>query len=198
MRRVNIGIALAIPVVLMSLVYVLRQGSDVSQKKLLNQLYRGVNGFKVTKCEREEVAQKGGAPTYGEIPFDSFKVILDELDITKKDVFYDLGSGVGKSVLQVLLTTPVKKSVGIEISPTRFSCAAAIKRVLIKNKKIPKGKIVEFREQDILETDMDDATIVYMCSTCYSSVLMQGIVDMLQKLPRQNLRIITLAKLPKK
>ena len=185
MRRVTVGIGLAILTVFMSLVYVLRQGSGASQKKLLNQLYRGVNGFKVTKCEREEVAQQGGAPTYGEIPFESFKVILDELDITKEDVFYDLGSGVGKSVLQVLLTTPVKKSVGIEISPTRFSCAEAIKRLLMKSKKMPKGKILEFREQDILEADMDDATIVYMCSTCYSPALMQGIVDMLQKLSAQ-------------
>jgi Histone methylation protein DOT1. len=42
--------------------------------------------------------------------FESAETLIKELNITDKDVFYDLGCGVGKLVMQVGLTTPVKKA----------------------------------------------------------------------------------------
>jgi len=51
---------------------------------------------------------------YFELNEDQAKELIKIADFTKKDVFYDLGSGTGKVVLEVVKHSPVQKSIGIE------------------------------------------------------------------------------------
>jgi precorrin-6B methylase 2 len=47
-------------------------------------------------------------------------VLIDLAKIGKNDVFYDLGSGHGRLVIDVVKTTKAKKAVGIEVDYKRF------------------------------------------------------------------------------
>src|SRR5579864_8957251 len=81
----------------------------------ITELYRNVSGFiSYQPGEKENAQLEKVFLTYGEILFPSFNEIIKRMDINENDVFYDLGSGAGKSALQFFLKTPVKKIIGIE------------------------------------------------------------------------------------
>jgi H3 lysine-79-specific histone-lysine N-methyltransferase len=79
--------------------------------------------------------------TYGETSFDRMQKILDELkpkvrdcrgdwqekSIQERDVFVDLGSGVGNLVLHVAGGSRVRKAYGIEIAQLPVQYAEAFK-----------------------------------------------------------------------
>ena len=46
--------------------------------------------------------------------------------------------------------------------------AQEAKHRLKKNGLLKKNRILEFKKEDIAKTSLKDATIVYLCSTCYS------------------------------
>jgi Histone methylation protein DOT1 len=91
-------------------------------------MYQNVSGFNIVGSECTMIENNGGAPTYGEITYDAAHKLLTELNLNKEDVFYDFRSGVGKMVVQAYLTTPIKKSVDIELSPTRVKHEKASKK----------------------------------------------------------------------
>ena len=179
-------------------------------KRKIERLYQGITGFGINAQEEKSITQQGGAPTYGEITYESLKTLIDDLKLTDKDVFYDLGSGVGKVALQVFLGSPVKKSAGIELSPTRCNYAQQVKAKLQKPNLLDKAKKklkdigvmskaperkLEFCNQNIVDADLSDATVIFMCSTCFSDDLMKKLDEKLSKL-NKGLRILTLKKLP--
>lgn len=187
-------------------------------KKIIDDLYQNVSGYRISEEEKHAVRNEGGDPTYGEILYESAQKLLDDVALTREDVFYDLGSGAGKFVMQVYLTTQAKKAVGIELCKTRCEmaqeraekirtiaelssrCAYEIGDVLanVETKniiKISDSKTIEFNNENILKADLSDATIVFMCSTCFSDELMQKIVDKLAGL-QEGLRVLTLKDLP--
>ena len=158
---------------------------DFSQPKIidfdkfkLNELYAGINGHNISKKDMEHVDESDGCSVYGEILYEGVEAMIRHADIDKYDVFYDLGSGVGKAVVQIALTTPVKKSVGIELSIERFEYAKKVENKTIK--KYFKSNI-EFINSDIADHDLKDATIVYMNSTCFGPILMEKILNSIKK-----------------
>ena len=111
--------------------------------------------------------------------------MIDKLDINKNDIFYDLGSGTGKVPLQFYTNSKVKKAVGIEIQPHRHEIAVNItKNILIPNKKL------EYINENLINSNISDATIVFLCSTCYSTELLD-IIYVLKQI------IISLKNYPK-
>jgi len=163
-------------------------------KELIGQLYKDVDGYNLKEEERDYVLHKGGEPTYGEITYESAQKLLRDLKLTYKDIFYDLGSGVGKMVVQAYVTTPVKKAVGVELANTRAGKALQVKDALSKMGKLDKNRQLEFYPKSMTEVSLDDATVIYLCSTCFSQDLMKQITDKCLKL-KPGLRIITLKKL---
>jgi len=172
-----------------------RAKEDFSTKELLDRLYQGVSGFAIPESETSAIKQAGGRSTYGEIVYDSLATVLQDLRVAKHDVFYDLGSGVGKVVVQAYLDFPFKKSVGIELSDDRHSKAANIRDQLNKRKLIKTDRSLEFIRGDIAKADISDATVIYMCSTCYPAELMQTLLERLADLEK-GLRVITLKSFP--
>lgn len=55
-----------------------------------------------------------GSQVYGETSYDLVCQMIDQIEITKDDVFVDLGSGVGQVVLQMAAATPCKICFGVE------------------------------------------------------------------------------------
>ncbi len=158
------------------------------QYPLLDAIFSGANGFLIPQEEKNSISHRGGAPTYGEIKYPSLDAILHDLNVDENDVFYDLGSGVGKTVMQAHLNYPFQKTVGVELAPTRHKQAEAVADKL-------RNRMLEFRQEDMLTTDLSDATVIYMCSTCFSDDLMGKLLDRFTKL-KPGLVVITLKELP--
>ena len=80
----------------------------------------------------------------------------------KNTVFYDLGSGIGKTVLHYGLQYGIKKSVGIEYSKERHQAAIDLLDEYAKDKTN-----IEFYCDKIENKDFSDATVVYADNTGY-------------------------------
>lgn len=129
---------------------------------------------------------KYGSSAYGEITTAAAERMLLELGITEDDVFYDLGSGLGKLVVQVYLTTDAHKCVGIEISKTRCTYGQNAKQQMQQRGWLKSGRKLDFLNKDMLECDLSDATVVYTCSAAFTPTLIEGLNDKLVTL--QHLR----------
>ncbi len=164
--------------------------------EIIDDLYIDVTGFSIGMQEREFIEDQGGNPTYGEITTESVGQLLHDLPITAHDVFFDLGSGVGKVCVQVALTTPAH-AIGIELSPSRYQGAQLIKKELIKRKILTNPDKLQFIEQNILNTNLSQATVILMCSTCFSDGLMETLTNKMAQECKNGLRVITLKDLPR-
>ncbi|MBI2774875.1 class I SAM-dependent methyltransferase [Candidatus Dependentiae bacterium] len=160
---------------------------------IIDDLYKNINGFSISEKERSTIREQGGNPTYGEITHKGAAELLSKLNLKESDVLYDLGSGVGKLVVQVGLTTPAKV-VGIELSKTRHENAVAVQKEIERRNLAKKDKIT-FINKNINDVPLDQATVFFMCSTCFSDELMRSLTEKLGKL-KKGLRVVTLRKLP--
>lgn len=148
----------------------------------------------IDSTEDQMISNAGGNSTYGEITFDALKTIHDDLGLTSNDYWFDLGSGMGKVVLHTAMTTPAR-CCGVELSTTRISHARDALSQLINNHNLDLAKKVQFRNENIATVDLSGATIVYMCSTCYSEKLMRDIINNVCQL-KPGTRLLTLKSAP--
>jgi len=156
----------------------------------ISLLYEGHSGFISYQPGEKENAEKDKVfLTYGEILYPSFNKVLDQMEVTEDDVFYDFGSGVGKVGLQFLLKTPAKKITGIEANKKRNDVAvkvyAQVKREL---PELFKERKFECLQKNFLEVDVSDATIIYTCSTLFDENLLADIGKVVDKCP--NIRFL--------
>jgi len=170
----------------------------ISTKQKMEELYKDKSGFGINNEECDHIIKEGGAPTYGEILYESVEKIINKVKPTKKDVFVDLGSGIGKVAVQFRLSTNIKEAFGVELSQTRVKHALSVKSELIKQHLVAnkKGKKLNFYEQNILNANLKNVTIAFMCATCFSEDLMRKITQKLATECKIGLKLITLKKLP--
>jgi hypothetical protein len=88
---------------------------------LFEMAFRGKDGHCTTDEEDEEIDEVAGeyASTYGEITSLGVRQMCDRVGISESDVFLDMGSGVGKAVLQIALERGTRRSIGVELSRSR-------------------------------------------------------------------------------
>jgi ribosomal protein L11 methylase PrmA len=79
--------------------------------------------------------------------------MLRLVDVRKGDVLYDLGSGDGRIPITAARKYGVR-AVGIDIDPER------IKEAVENAKKANVTKLVEFRMEDLFQTNFREATVV--------------------------------------
>ncbi|CAD7926709.1 unnamed protein product [Amoebophrya sp. A120] len=134
----------------------------------------------------KQTSTSGSSPTYGEITAEGLHTLFANVGkLDGSDVFYDLGSGVGRAVMRTYLNYNVKKAVGIEYSKTRHERALEGGETLLahlRNDTTLSGatlsrlldgtKSFEFRHADFLQTNLSDATLIYTCSACFSPELL--------------------------
>ncbi|KAF0694484.1 Aste57867_14652 [Aphanomyces stellatus] len=135
--------------------------------------------------------------TYGEIDVESFSVkLIPLLQLTKYDVFYDLGCGGGKAVLQVALETPCCVSKGMELLPGRVRVGAlALERLRAKCPHVFANKTVVIVEGDILRppqvANLVDGTVVFINDFVFPESLMHAIMDKLRRMPNLKRLVVT-------
>lgn len=168
--------------------------SPLSQRQIMNRIYDDLCGFTISKADNERVKKSKGSPVYGEIRHTALNKLLDYLGLTKHDIFYDLGSGVGKVILQTLLATPVDQAIGVELSLERFhDSELALKRAEDFCPGI--GNRGRFLNQDLLTIDLSKATVIYTCSTAFSESFMRKVTKYLAQFS-QPFRLVSLQELP--
>lgn len=155
----------------------------------LNYLYQSFNPCK----EIEAYKEKDLSATQGEILYGSINELLSEISLNQDDIFYDLGSGMGKVTLQVFLKTPVKEACGIEFIPSLYE--QSIKIGAKVKQDLPEFYVddrkLRFIQGDFLETSFDSATVVFINSICFN----QKTLLSLGRIIDQNSRIHTLLSL---
>lgn len=104
--------------------------------------------------------------TYGEILYPSVQKITHTIPFTAHDTFLDIGSGLGKAVIQVFLNTDVKTAMGIEINPELHAIAKRAAQDLPE---------VSFQCADVKNITLPPATIVLIGSPCFSPALISEI-----------------------
>ena len=108
---------------------------------------------------------------YFELNEEQCREMIKLADFTRKDVFYDLGAGTGKVVLEVAKHSPVRKSIGIE-SMKKLHEKARLGLIREHSAgKIKNLKRVDFwlgslynEDEDVdgnLSLDYSDATVVF-------------------------------------
>lgn len=131
------------------------------------------SGFDAPQDDRAEVdATAGkGAGVYGELTLDAFARLLHWLAPTPDDQLIDLGSGPGTLPLLAAATTAVGRAVGVELSPFRHAAALAARDALTAHLPLAAAR-VELRHDDLRHTDLHDATLIYVGSTCFPDALL--------------------------
>jgi len=177
------------------------EGFNALCQEYINSLYQGISGFiSYQPGEKESGEKKKVFLTYGEILYPSVSKFLNYIgDISEKDVFWDLGSGIGKVPLHVFLGTPVGRAYGIEFSETRSQYAQKVYAEV--HQEFPElfagGRELKCSTGNFLEADIYDATIIYTCSTCFNEELLSDIGKAIDRCP--NIRyVISMKQIPSK
>jgi SAM-dependent methyltransferase len=129
------------------------------------------------------VAGSKGSAIYGELRPAATLRLLAQLELERRDRFVDLGAGIGKVVLLAAMTTHVGRATGVELSATRVEIARqALARA--RKARVRGHARARMLEADMLRCPLDDATVIYTCSTAFSLAFMQRLVRRLAKLPK--------------
>jgi len=166
--------------------------------EFLDSIYDGTSGYvNYADGEKEKYEKKDVYLTYGEILYPAVDAIINYAPVTEKDVFLDLGSGIGKVVLQWFFKSPIKTAYGIEAYHSRHEVARAVKKKI--KAEMPElfvnGRNFHFHKGNFLDADFDRVSIVFTCSTCFSDELMLSIGEKINK-SRSIKRVMSLKPIP--
>jgi SAM-dependent methyltransferase len=140
-----------------------------------------LHGYEADEADDARVRATNSSPTYGEIMPTATDRLIEHLALRRDDVFYDLGSGVGKVVLHVALRAPIRRVVGVELARRRHRIA---RRMLdeVRATGLMRAGECELRCADFMRVPMGDATVVYTCSTAFSTPFMNELASRLARL----------------
>lgn len=137
-------------------------------KQLIRNTYQNIDGFGITKAAIKKHKLDSPEFTYGEICFHTFLQALDIAKVNSGDVFYDLGSGVGKNTIIAALYADFKESIGIELlqesQQTSINCYKQLENNFFA-KKLLGSCSVTFVQADMRDVDFSDADIIFINAT---------------------------------
>ena len=140
--------------------------------------------LRVNASHGEAGLKENNAHVYGEPTAVTSDILFGLLAIQDNDVLYDLGCGRGFFLMQALLTTPLKKAVGVELAASRINIAKQAHKLMLEQGLLPADKVLELAEQDMTQTDMADATLVYMDSVFFSDELLNTVARRMSRAPK--------------
>jgi hypothetical protein len=166
--------------------------------QLITQIYQNRDGM---SFDRDHLTTQSEYlnTTYYELQYNNgLDKIIDHLRITDDDVFVDLGCGIGRTVLEMFLSTPIKRAIGYELVDDRHQIAEEACRDLLENplNSISSSKRrIQFLKEDIANADLRKVTIIYAASLSYKPELMNIIYEKMRK-SRDLKAFFTLTPLP--
>ena len=167
-------------------------------KKIFIDIYKEIDGYKISREARKKQSYYYIADTYGEVDFDSFYEILKLTEPKQNEIFYDLGSGVGKPSLTAYLGFNFSKIIGIEqLEDLYQSSKTALENLKKHSSNICQEKInckIDFIHGDFNDYDFTDGDVIFINSYYYFYYqLSSGLfLNKIKKLKKDS-RIITTA-----
>ena len=134
---------------------------------LFNFLYSKVDGYTIASASQGALPGSREELLYGEIPFTTWQKIVERIKPKDDAVFFDLGSGTGRVVLQSHMIFNFKKSVGIELLDGLHNKALEVEATFDKiiKPQISKhlaDKEMLFRKDNILHVDYSEADFLLL------------------------------------
>lgn len=155
--------------------------------------FKSVNPYKLSTDYRETHHLVEAEYTFGEIDLLALFHLIAALKPTDKDVFYDLGCGLGVNVIMAGLCFPFQRAVGIEKLPPLYQ-AAQIGFDFVHS--MYPHRPIELIEQDLLNTDLGEATFVFINSTAMAGSFWTKVERKLLNLKPGTKVILTSHQLP--
>lgn len=132
--------------------------------------------------------------------------------MNKDDVFLDIGAGIGKLAMQVFLTTPCQRALGVELADFRYrqsqQAMVLLQRMGTEAKVgssldageshvsfAMEGRELKFERGDLLNFDMKEATVVFAADLAFPADLHRALVSKLISSLRPGTLVILMTKL---
>ncbi|OQS05215.1 histone methyltransferase [Thraustotheca clavata] len=159
-----------------------------------------------SQCVKSSLVEKTNAAdlkrllTYGEVLPEAFtSSIIPFLSLEASDVFYDLGCGTGKIVVQVALETTLRDARGIELMLNRVvEGQRALDRLQSTYPEHISTKSISILQGDIChsatQVAMMDATVVFINNVLFPPEVMSAVCDLLKQLKNLK-RVVTMKKI---
>jgi hypothetical protein len=180
-----------------------RPSEDDNTVCLLERLFQGLSdGHEISQKDTDAIEASGGHVAYGELTIRGMRELLRLMQPCStpsrmkssvsqqagEEVFYDLGSGRGASVVQAAIEWPVDRAVGVELAPSRDEVGrAALERARSSEDADLREACarVELRRGDMTAcVGCEDATLVYVASLLFDDDFMLRLASRLAALPR--------------
>jgi SAM-dependent methyltransferase len=154
--------------------------------KMLADIYNENNQFWVSlkegyRLKNERIINL----TYGETSYFAIKQSLEFVKLTKDDVFYDLGCGIGKTVFYASCIYGAK-AIGVDIIPDFIRNGnQVVQQLRLEN--------ISFIERSIFDLNLKNGTVFYVTPTCFDQENMNKLIKKFGSLPSGS-RLIVLSK----
>lgn len=155
--------------------------------KAVGAFYKHGNPYLIAKEARKN--DPDDSLIYGEIDICALLDLLDYIKPTEKDVFYDLGSGAGKTLMATQMRYPYLKVCGIERLQGLHDLAEEI------GQSHPPPHPL-FINDDFLNVDFSEATILLINATAFSPATWEPMLAKLAQLKSGTKVIVTSKTLP--
>ena len=157
-----------------------REFNLANHQKIFDDIFKHINGFHLSYNARGQ--QDAFEYVYGEIEFVSFIALLYLVEITENTIFYDLGSGVGKAVIACGMVFNIQKSCGIELFPELHHVAVNQKNYFSSLAHYQeKAKKIYFVHGNILDENIDEATLIFFNATGFFGSTLERINKRLEQ-----------------
>jgi hypothetical protein len=136
-------------------------------ESLFNSLYGNINGYDISNAARRKTSIDTSRFLYGEIPFQTWKEIVELAKPKEDGVFFDLGSGTGRILMASHLLFNFKKLIGVELLEGLHEKAVEVKKNFDKTIKPQiadhvSGQELQLINGDIFQTDLREADFIFM------------------------------------
>ena len=137
-------------------------------KPIYDLIFKDLNGYSVSLQEKKqkETQKYIRDLIYGEIPFELlyalfvFEPIKDVMN--SNGVFYDIGSGIGNTVIGSYLIGNFKRCIGIEILDSLYKISEIVKKRTIDI--YPKNTCeIQFKHGNMLNFNFSDGDVLLFC-----------------------------------
>lgn len=139
----------------------------IQAENLFNKLYGEVKGYSVSTEARAKSGLDTSRFLYGELPFTTWKEIVEHANPKKDGVLFDLGSGTGRIVMASHLAFNFRKAIGVELLKGLHDKACEVKENFEKNFKTEIsdqliGRELKLVEANIFDVDLREADFIFM------------------------------------
>lgn len=137
-------------------------------KEIYDKVFSNLNGYSVSLNEKNQKQNQKYFKDviYGESPFELMYALfcMEPMAsyLQKATNFYDLGSGIGNTVISAYLIKDFKKCVGVELLESLYNISTQAKNKLININKQAQDKI-DFINKNILDVNLHEAESILFC-----------------------------------